>query len=105
MMSRFAMTLFTCLIAASIGGGGAALMATPAEAAPVSKADKTALKQAIVACKAEAKGKKVKWLSRRKYVNQCVTEALKDRPSINVNQMLKDHPDMKDLPKEQFDAT
>lgn len=104
-MSRFAITLFTCLIATLIGSGGAALMATPAGAAPVSKADKAALKQAIVACKAEAKGKKVKWLSRRKYVNQCVTEALKDRPSINVNQMLKDHPDMKDLPKEQYDAT
>ena len=104
MMSRFSMTLFTCLIATSIGGG-AALMAAPAEAAPVSKADKTALKQAIVACKAEAKGKKVKWLSRRKYVKQCATEALKDRPSINVDQMLKDHPDMKGLPKEQYDAT
>ncbi|MGV7216629.1 hypothetical protein [Bradyrhizobium sp. UFLA05-112] len=34
------------------------------------KAEKVALKQAIVACKAEAKGRKVNWLSRRKYVNQ-----------------------------------
>jgi len=30
-----------------------------------SKAEKTALRQAIVACKAEAKGKKIKWLSRQ----------------------------------------
>ena len=105
MMSRFATTLFTCMIATALGGGGAALTRTPAEAAPVSNADKAALKQAIVACKAEAKGKKVKWLSRRKYVNQCVAENLKGRPNIDVNQMLKDHPDMKDLPKEQFDAS
>jgi hypothetical protein len=103
-MSRFTTPLFTCLIAVALGGGGAALMRTPAEAAPVSQADKAVIKQAIVACKAEAKGKKVKWLSRRKYVNQCVAEALKGRPDIDVNQLLKDHPDMKDLPKEQFDA-
>ena len=103
-MSRFTKPLITCMIAATLGAGGAALMPTPTEAAPVSQADKAALKQAIVACKAEAKGKKVKWLSRRKYVNQCVAEALKGRPDINVSQMLKDHPDMKDLPKEQFDA-
>ena len=45
----------------------AAVMPWPAEAASPSKADKAALKRAIVACKAEAKGKKIKWLSRRKY--------------------------------------
>ncbi len=44
-------------------------MPTPAETASPSKPDKAALKRAIVACKAEAKGKKIKWLSRRKYVN------------------------------------
>ena len=44
----------------------AAVMPWPAEAASPSKADKAALKRAIVACKAEAKGKKIKWLSRRK---------------------------------------
>jgi hypothetical protein len=103
-MSRFTTPLFTCMIAAALGGSGGALMRTPAEAAPVSQADKAAVKQAIVACKAEAKGKKVKWLSRRKYVNQCVAEALKGRPDMDVNQLLKDHPDMKDLPKEQFEA-
>ena len=83
---------------------GTAFVPTAAEAAKMSKADTVALKEATAACKAEAKGKKVKWLSRRKYVNQCVAEALKGRPDIDVNQLLKDHPDMKDLPKEQFDA-
>ena len=60
------------------------MMPLPAEATNPSKADKAALKRAIVACKAEAKGKKIKWLSRRKYVNNCVTEAMKDPPNIEV---------------------
>jgi hypothetical protein len=102
-MSRFATALFTCIIAMVLASG-TALMPTPSEAASLTKADKVALKQAIVACKAEAKGKKVKWLARRKYVNHCVVEALKGRPGMDVIQLLKDHPDMKDLPMEQWDA-
>ena len=95
-MSRFAAALSTCIIAMVL-----ALMPSPAAAARVSKADEVALKQAIVACKAEAKGKKMGWLAGRKYVNNCVAEALKGRPNINVNQLLKDHPDMKE---EKWDA-
>jgi hypothetical protein len=45
--------------------GIVALMPWPAESASTSNVDKAALKRAIVACKAEAKGKKIKWLSRR----------------------------------------
>jgi hypothetical protein len=101
-MSRFAAALFTCIIAMVLASG-TALMPATAEAASMSKADKVALKQAIIACKAEAKGKKVKWLARRKYVNNCVAQAL-NRPSIDVIQLLKNHPNMKDLPKEQYDA-
>jgi hypothetical protein len=41
------------------------------------------------------------WLAGRKYVTNCVAEALKGRPNINVNQLLKDHPDMKE---EKWDA-
>ena len=81
---------------------GAVLMPISAEAASISKADKIALKQSIVACKAEAKGKKVKWLSRRKYVNRCVTEALKDHPNIDVSELLKKRPGLTDLPIEQW---
>jgi hypothetical protein len=80
----------------------AAVMPRPAEAANPSKADKAALKRAIVACKAEAKGKKIKWLSRRKYVNNCVTEAMKDHPNIDVTTLLKDYPDLTDLPVERW---
>ena len=87
------------------------MMPTTAKAAPASKADKAdkadkaALKTAIVTCKAQAKDQKVKWLARRKYVNNCVTEALKDRPHIDVMDVLKNHPDMKDLPMEKYDAS
>jgi hypothetical protein len=80
----------------------AAVTSWPAEAASPSKADKAALKRAIVACKAEAKGKKIKWLSRRKYVNTCLTEAMKDRPNIDVTKMLKARPDLTNLPVEQW---
>lgn len=80
----------------------AAAMPWPAQAVSPSNADKAALKRAIVACKAEAKGKKIKWLSRRKYVNNCVTEAMKDYPSIDVTTMLRDRPDLTDLPVEKW---
>ena len=105
-MSRFATIL---LIAAAVAGGPSWMSTTataaPGKAAPVSKADKAALRTAIATCKARAKGEKVKWLARRKYVNSCVTEALKDRPHIDVMDVLKKHPDMKDLPAENYDAS
>src|SRR6202158_3758227 len=101
-MSRFAAALFTCIFAMVLASG-TALMPAPAEAASISKAEKVALKEAIISCKAEAKGKKVKWLPRRKYVNHCVAQAL-NRPTMDVIQLLKNHPDMKDLPMEQWDA-
>jgi hypothetical protein len=94
-MSRFAAARSTCMIAMVLAIGTASVP-LPAAAARVSKADEIALKEAIVACKEEAKGKKMGWLAGRKYVNKCVAEALKGRPNMNVNQMLKDHPDMKE---------
>ncbi len=86
-----------CAIAIMIGGSAASAAAPTA-------AEKTALKQAIASCKSEAKGKKVPWLQRRKYVKNCVIEALKDKPNIDVTTLLKRHPDMKDLPAESADA-
>ena len=103
-MSHFATALFAGIVA-TVLTSGTAFMPTPAEAAKISKADRLALKEASVACKAEARGKKVKWLARRKYVNNCVTQALKDRPHIDVMDVLKNHPDMKDLPIEKYDAS
>jgi hypothetical protein len=97
-MSRFSKV---ASFIAALFVGVAAVMPVPAAASP-SKADQAALKRAIVACKAEAKGKKIKWLSRRKYVNNCVTEAMKDHPTINVVTMLKERPDLTDLPVERW---
>ncbi|WP_245313870.1 hypothetical protein [Bradyrhizobium elkanii] len=88
------MVLSTCLVTTVLGG-------TAVEAA-LTKAEKVALKQAVVACKAEAKGKKIKWLSRRKYVNQCVVTALKEHPSINIARMLKETPELTKIPVEQW---
>lgn len=85
-MYHFAAALFAGIIATGLISG-TAFVPTPAEAAKMSKADTVALKEATVACKAEAKDKKVKWLARRKYVYQCVAEALKGRPSIDVNEV------------------
>ncbi|WP_246729444.1 hypothetical protein [Bradyrhizobium sp. BR2003] len=88
------MVLSTCLVTTVLSG-------TAVEAA-LTKAEKVALKQAVVACKAEAKGKKIKWLSRRKYVNQCVVAALKEHPSINIARMLKENPELTKIPVEQW---
>ena len=100
-MTRFQKALFTCAIATAIVRG-AISTPTPAGAANVSSADKAALKRAIVACKAEARGRKVRWLSRRRYVNNCVTEAMRDRPYMNIMTLLKDHPNLTDLPVENW---
>jgi len=94
---RFTKSVFSLVIVMTIGSAGAFAAAPTA-------AEKAALKQAIVSCKSEAKGKKVPWLQRRKYVKNCVIEALKDKPNIDVSTMLKDHPDMKNLPAESADA-
>jgi hypothetical protein len=91
---------FICIIATALVGG-TAFMPTPAEAAKMSKADRVALKEATVACKAEARGKKVKWLARRKFVNNCVARALKDHPNIGIIQLRREHPDLKGLPGQQ----
>jgi hypothetical protein len=94
-MSRFMIVLLTCLVATILASG-------TAEAAALTKAEKVALKQAIVACKAEAKGKKIKWLSRRKYVNQCVVAALKEHPNMDVARMLRERPELTNIPVEQW---
>ena len=50
---------------------------------------KIAVKQAIVACKAEAKGKKIRWPTSRKFVSSCLSNALKDY-SLDVNQLRRE---------------
>ena len=90
-MPRIMMGFSTCLAITVLAG-------TAVEAAALSKAEKVALKQAIVACKAEAKGKHIRWPKSRSYVNNCLKEALKDHPNINVIQMDLEHKEMDRLP-------
>ena len=98
-MSRLIkVTSFIAVLLVSV----AAVIPGPAAAASPSKADKATLKRAIVACKAEAKGKKIKFLSRRRYVNNCVTEAMKKHPNMDVTTLLKNHPHLTDLPVERW---
>jgi hypothetical protein len=84
-------------IVATVLLGGVAMTHAFAQANKLSKADQVLLKHAIASCKSEAKTKKVKLLSRRQYVVDCV-QALKDRPQVNVQEVLKNHPDLKGLP-------
>ncbi|WP_245325068.1 hypothetical protein [Bradyrhizobium sp. CCH5-F6] len=98
-MSRLITALSMCMISIALAGGAA-----EAAAPPLTKAQKVAVKQAVIACKAEAKGKKIAWLSRRKYVNHCVAESLKEHPSIDVIHILKQHPEMRDFPMDNWDS-
>ena len=81
-MYHFATTLCAGIVA-TVLVGGTAFAPTPAEAARMSDADKVALKEATVACKAEAKEKKIRWPASRKYVNDCVAKAFKLTPADN----------------------
>jgi hypothetical protein len=92
-MSHFARGLFASVVAATVIGG-VAFVSTQAGAATLSKADKAALKEATASCKHEAKGKKIHWPASRAYVRDCVKEALKDHPNINVIKLYIDDPDM-----------
>ena len=93
---RFARLSFVSIVATAFLGG-ATMMPAFAQEKKLSKAEQVLLKHAIASCKSEAKTKKVKLLSRRQYVIDCV-QALKDRPQVNVQEVLKNHPDLKNLP-------
>jgi hypothetical protein len=99
-MSHFTRGLSVSFVA-TLFASSVILMTTHAEAAKISQADKKALAEATSSCKAEAKGKKIRWPSSRTYVKNCVTEALKDHPNITVIQLYIDHPEMMRLPVEQ----
>src|SRR5262249_7252774 len=89
--SRFAKLSFVSIVATTFLAG-VAMTPAFAQATKLSKADQRLLKHAIASCKSEAKVKKVKLLDRRQFVVDCV-QALKDRPQVNVQEVLKNHPD------------
>jgi hypothetical protein len=94
--SRFARLSCVGIVSTALLGS-VAMMPAFAQENKLSKADQVLLKHAIASCKSEAKTKKVKLLSRRQYIVDCV-QALKDRPQVNVPEVLKHHPDLKNLP-------
>jgi hypothetical protein len=94
--SRFARLSFVSIVATTFLAG-VAMTPAFAQATKLSKADQRLLKHAIASCKSEAKAKKIKLLDRRQFVVDCV-QALKDRPQVNVQEVLKNHPDLKKLP-------
>ena len=96
MRSRFVRLTFASIVA-TVFHGSAAMMPAFAQAQKLSKDDQRLLNAAIASCKSEAKAKKIKLLERRKFVVDCV-EALKDRPQVNVQEVLKNHPRLKSLP-------
>jgi hypothetical protein len=85
-MYHFATPLCAGIIA-TVLVGGPAFTATRAEAATASSTDKAALKAATVACKAEAKGRKIRWPASRKYVKNCITTTLKEHPTMNISEV------------------
>ena len=95
-VSRFVRLSFVSLVATTFLAG-VAMTPAFAQATKLSKADQRLLKAAIQSCKSEAKAKKVKLLSRRQYIIDCV-QALKDRPQVNLQEVLRNHPDLKGLP-------
>ena len=78
-MDRFAAVTFAGFMS-SVLVVGTAFMPTPANAATTSSADKAALKEATLACKAEAKNKKIRWPASRKFVSTCVAKSIKLTP-------------------------
>jgi len=89
-MSKFVTASFAGIIVTVL------ISSAPAQAARMSDADKTALKQATVSCKAEAKAKKLGWFARRRYVKTCLIQSLKDHPRIDVDLI---YPNIKALPE------
>jgi hypothetical protein len=83
-MHHFATALCAGLFATVVVGGAAL---TPAEAAKTLSAEAVALKETTAACKAEAKGKKIRWPASRKYVKDCITTALKEHPTMNISEV------------------
>ena len=85
-MNHFATALSAGFIA-TVLVSGIAFVPTPAEAATDSG---MALKDATVACKAEAKDQKMGWLARRRYVNNCVARTVQLTPAEIAKNAVKE---------------
>src|SRR5437868_14165637 len=89
-MARLQAKLFISILGVAVVAG-AGFMPAPAEAAKkLSSAEQKAWKEANVACKGKAKGQKLGFFARRKFVKGCLVEALKGYPNIDVNLLMRD---------------
>ena len=79
-MHHFAIAL-SAGVAATVVVSGTMVTPTPAEAARTPNAESVALKEATAACKAEAKGNKIRWPASRKFVSNCVAKTIKPTPA------------------------
>ena len=79
-MHHFTTALCAGLMA-TVVVGGAALTPTSAEAAKIPSAEEVALKETRAACKAEAKEKKIRWPTSRKFMSDCVAKTVKLTPA------------------------
>ena len=95
--SRFASRLLISILVTGFLGGGALTPVFAQQPRKLSKAEQVALKHEIASCKSEAKHKRIRLRARRQYVVDCVS-ALENRPSIDVQKLLRNHPDLKGLP-------
>jgi hypothetical protein len=73
-MYRFKTTLVAVSVATVLVAG----MSTSGKAAST---DAQALKEATIACRAEAKDQKLSWFARRKYVKNCLARTVKLTPA------------------------
>ena len=101
-MYHFATTLIAGIIA-TVLVSGIAFMATPAEAAKMSNAERVALEKATAACKAEAKGMKFSWhwRKRQKYVQNCIIRSA-SRQGIDIWEV-RSRANMGGLPIQELD--
>jgi len=86
-MSGFIKALFAGFMTAALVGG-ALFVSAPAEARMTAK-NKAILKHTRLQCKAQAEKLQpvMGWFERRKFVSNCVIDALKDRPDIDPNDL------------------
>jgi hypothetical protein len=101
-MYHFATASFASIIA-TVLVSGIAFMATPAEAAKMSNAERVALEKATAACKAEAKGMKFSWhwRKRQKYVQNCIIRSA-SRQGIDIWEV-RSRANMGGLPIQELD--
>lgn len=77
------------VLSAGLIFSGIAIAATAAVARSATKQESILLKQAAAECKAIAKANRLGWRARRKFMQSCVNEKLKQHSDLDVRSLLK----------------